>query len=198
MFGLHRVRFAFVAAWCVFVAGCGGGSTYVPASNQYGALQTASVVREAPAAALGDAEAFAESSSFFTAAGDDAAATADSAAPDVDSDLTISGTYDGSLTEKVGGVTIKGTVVVTLVRKASAVRGKFVFSYKGHKSTVKYTGTGHQSAGGFAMSLLLVNSEGCTATGPATVVKMTLSGSFKAPACKGETPSTGTYKAVKT
>jgi len=201
MFGLHRVRFAFLAACCVLVSGCGGGSTYVPAGNQYGALQTNSAAREAPVA-LGGAQAFAESSDFFaSAANDDATGTADSAddAPlDVDPDAAIAGTYDGSLVEKAGGVTIKGTVVITLARKASKVRGKFVFTYEGRKSTVKYTGTGHQTPDGFAMSLVLVNSRGCTATGPATVVNTTLSGSFKAPACKGETPSTGTYKAVKT
>jgi hypothetical protein len=212
MFRLHRLRFVFLAAGCALVAaGCGGGSTYVPVPNQYGALQTGSVARGGPVV-LGGAEAFAEPSDFFGAAANDATATADSApdaalesalassdtnTTDVDSDAAISGTYDGTLTEKAGSVTIKGTVVISLARKAPDVSGKFVFTYKGHKSTVTYTGTGQQTAHGFAMSLLLVNSRGCSATGPATVAKKTISGSFKAPPCKGAIASSGTYKAVK-
>lgn len=211
MFGLHHVRFAVLAACCVPIAGCGGGSAYVPSAIQDGAAQTGSAVRAVPLARVG-AEPFAVSADAFAAAAHDPAATADSApdaalestlessdanALDIDSDATLAGTYDGTLVEKAAGITIKGSVVITLAVKAPNVSGKFVLTYKGRKSSVTYTGTGHHTAHGFAMSLLLVDKEGCTATGPATVVKSKLSGSFSAPSCKGGPPTTGTYKTVK-
>jgi len=211
MFGLHRVRFAVLAACCVPIAGCGGGSAYVPSAGQDRAAQTGSAAFAVPVTPVGT-EAFAVPADAFAAALTDASATAPSAADDpldtlldpsgaialdAASDAALAGTYDGTLVEKAAGITIKGTVVITLALDASDVSGKFVFTYKGRKSTVTYTGTGHHTAHGFAMSLLLVDKKGCTARGPATVVNKKLSGSYAAPKCKSETPSTGTYKAVK-
>jgi hypothetical protein len=175
MFGLHRVRFAILAACCVPVSGCGGGSVYIPAANPYGAAYTVSAARAVPAALdVAAPESFAD-------------------APDA----SLAGTYDGTFVEKTGGVTSSGTLVITLKISGTADSGDFVLTRGGKSATVTYTGTGRHTKHGYKMSLVGVASNGCKATGPATIAGRKFSGSFAAPACGTDPSATFTYKALK-